>query len=30
MQKVIVIRHSDEEFPNTKYTANVKKKEDGS
>ena len=30
MDKVIVIRHSDEELPNTKYTANVKKNEDGS
>ena len=30
MDKVIVIRHSDEELPNTKYTANLKKNEDGS
>nr|DAH55226.1 MAG TPA: antitoxin [Caudoviricetes sp.] len=30
MDKVIVIRHSDEELPNTKYTANVRKNEDGS
>lgn len=28
MDKVIVIRHSDEELPNTKYTANLKKNED--
>lgn len=30
MDKVIVIRHSDEEEPSTKYTANLKKNEDGS
>nr|DAN12540.1 MAG TPA: hypothetical protein [Bacteriophage sp.] len=30
MDKVIVIRHSDEELANTKYSANVSKIEDGS
>lgn len=30
MDKVIVIRHSDEQEPSTKYTSNLKKNEDGS